>query len=254
MKTLKNHLVLSLFSISALLISSCSSDDGVVVEIIEEINADFIVTNSGATAYIFNNDVLTNSSNPDITLERGKTYTFAINAPGHPFLIKSVQSTGTADTYNNGVTNNGTESGTITFTVPDTAPDTLFYNCEFHGVMTGQINIIGGNVNTAINYDVTNSGATAYVFNSNTLTDSNNPDLTLERGKTYTFTVDAPGHPFLIKSVQGTGTGDTYDNGVTNNGIASGTITFVVPDTAPDTLFYNCEFHGSMTGTITIID
>ncbi len=107
---------------------------------------------------------------------------------------------------------------------------------------------------TAINYNVSNSGSSAYVFSGNGLTNSSNPNITLQRGKTYTFTVDAPGHPFFIKSVQGTGSGDAYNTGVTGNGASGGTITFVVPGDAPSKLFYNCEFHGSMTGEINITD
>ncbi len=113
---------------------------------------------------------------------------------------------------------------------------------------------VGNSNNSAINYDVTNSGASAYIFNGNGLSNSNNPDLTLTKGQTYTFTIDSPGHPFYINSVQGTGTGNTFNNGITNNGAVSGTITFTVPSDAPNTLFYNCEFHGSMTGTFTIVD
>lgn len=104
------------------------------------------------------------------------------------------------------------------------------------------------------NFDVTNSGASAYIFNDSGFDNTSNPDLTLTRGETYTFTVNTPGHPFLIKSVQSTGTGNLFNDGVTNNGAVSETITFTVPSNAPDTLFYVCEFHGSMTGTITIID
>ncbi len=106
----------------------------------------------------------------------------------------------------------------------------------------------------SFSYDVVNSGASAYVFTGEGLTNSSNPNLTLKRGSTYTFNVTAPGHPFLIKSVQSTGTNNTYDNGVTNNGAVSGSVTFTVPADAPDTLFYNCEFHLSMTGTLTIED
>ena len=106
--------------------------------------------------------------------------------------------------------------------------------------------------NSLTNYEVTNSGATAYVFNDSGFTNESNPNLTLTRGETYTFTVNSPGHPFIIKSIQGTGTNNDYNNGVTNNGIASGTVTFTVPSNAPDTLYYNCEFHSSMTGIITI--
>ena len=110
----------------------------------------------------------------------------------------------------------------------------------------------GTTTTTTTNYDVTNSGASAYVFNDSGFSNENNPNLTLKRGETYTFSVTAPGHPFLINSVPGTGTSNTYNSGVTNNGAVSGTVTFTVPSDAPDTLFYNCEFHGSMTGTITI--
>lgn len=37
---------------------------------------------------------------------------------GHPFLIKTTQITGTANTYSTGVTNNGASNGTLTFVVP----------------------------------------------------------------------------------------------------------------------------------------
>lgn len=117
---------------------------------------------------------------------------------------------------------------------------------------------IGSNVNSnttdATEYDVTNSGASAYIFNGEGLTDASNPDFTFTRGETYIFNVNSPGHPFYINSVQGTGTSNAYNNGVTNNGAVNGTITFIVPDDAPDTLYYNCEFHGSMTGIINIVD
>lgn len=90
---------------------------------------------------------------------------------------------------------------------------------------------------------------------SYTINAAENPTLTLKRGSTYTFNVSATGHPFYIKSVQGTGTGNAFNTGVTGNGTDSGTITFVVPATAPATLYYNCSApHPLMTGTIGIID
>ena len=117
---------------------------------------------------------------------------------------------------------------------------------------------IGSNVDSgggeAINYDVTFNGLVSYVFNGNGLNDSENPDLSLARGQTYTFTVNASGHPFYIKSVQGNSNANAYNNGVTNNGTQLGTITFVVPMDAPDTLYYNCQFHELMTGQINITD
>ena len=41
---------------------------------------------------------------------------------------------------------------------------------------------------------------------------------------------------------------------VTNNGITDGKITFTVPADAPDTLFYNCQYHEAMTGIIYVVD
>ncbi len=103
-------------------------------------------------------------------------------------------------------------------------------------------------------FNVTNQGASAYIFNGEGLENVSNPDITLKRGETYEFNIESPGHPFIIKSVQSTGTGNGFNTGVTNNGVASGKVIFVVPSDAPDTLFYNCEFHGSMTGTFNIVD
>ena len=103
------------------------------------------------------------------------------------------------------------------------------------------------------NYNVTNSGMTAYTFTGNGLTNATNPSLTLTKGVTYTFNINASGHPFWIKFVQGTGNSNAYSSGISGNGTDSGTLTFTVPSDAPATLFYNCQIHASMTGTITIV-
>src|SRR5262245_31728937 len=96
----------------------------------------FTVTNNGFTSYLING-----ANNPSLNLVRGQTYVFQVNAIGHPFWIKTVPSLGTGDAYNDGVTNNGTQLGSVTFVVPANAPTSLFYNCQFHTDMTGQINI-----------------------------------------------------------------------------------------------------------------
>jgi hypothetical protein len=101
-------------------------------------------------------------------------------------------------------------------------------------------------------FAVTASGSSAYVFNGFGTDSDSNPTLYLHRGKTYEFAVDATGHPFYIKTVSGTGTGNAYSDGVTNNGTASGTIKFVVPQDAPSKLYYNCSAHGAMAGEIII--
>ena len=98
-------------------------------------------------------------------------------------------------------------------------------------------------------YTVTNSGSGAYVIDG-----SNNPTLNLLRGFTYTFNINASGHPFYIKTAQTTGTGNQYTSGVTGNGTQSGTLTFAVPYNAPSTLYYICQYHLAMKGTISISD
>lgn len=92
-------------------------------------------------------------------------------------------------------------------------------------------------------------GLSAYTING-----TNNATLTLMRGVTYLFNVNASGHPFWINGVSGTGTGHAYTNGVIGNGAQGGTLTFAVPTNAPATLFYNCQFHSAMKGTLNIND
>lgn len=87
---------------------------------------------------------------------------------------------------------------------------------------------------------------------SYTVNGTDNASLTLQRGQTYTFNISASGHPFYIMSVQGTNTGNAYSTGVTGNGTSSGTLTFTVPAGAPNTLYYDCSIHSSMTGVITV--
>ena len=99
--------------------------------------ADFAVTATGASSYDINGQL-----DPGLTLTRGRTYTFAVAADGHPFLIKTVQETGTDNLFDTGVTNNGTAMGTLTFTVPASAPATLYYQCQFHDPMTGKLTIV----------------------------------------------------------------------------------------------------------------
>jgi hypothetical protein len=95
---------------------------------------------------------------------------------------------------------------------------------------------------------VSNVGLSAYNING-----TNNATLTLMRGVTYLFNVSASGHPFWIKSVSSTGTGNAYNTGVINNGVQVGMLTFAVPTNAPSALFYNCQFHSAMKGTLNII-
>ena len=57
------------------------------------------------------------------------------------------------------------------------------------------------------------------------------------------------GHPFYIKTVQGTGT-DNLVSGVTGNGATNGAVTFRF--TTAGTYYYQCSLHNGMFGTITV--
>jgi len=103
----------------------------------------FTITNNGMSDWMIDSpsDYVSNSNlDPTLTLQRGFTYQFVVNAPGHPFFITNTAQTGS---FNVGVTGNGTGGtgvGTITFTVPMDAPSTLFYYCSAHpSTMNGTI-------------------------------------------------------------------------------------------------------------------
>ena len=70
-------------------------------------------------------------------------------------------------------------------------------------------------------FSVVNSGggSSAYAYTGDGfISSTDNPPLYLTRGKTYKFSVNASGHPFWIKTSATTGTGNQYNDGVTNNG------------------------------------
>ena len=82
-------------------------------------------------------------------------------------------------------------------------------------------------------------------------TAEDDPALTLRRGETYYFVVNASGHPFEIRDGNG---GTAITQGITNNTTAVGTIIFKVPMNPTDlTLYYQCTAHGNMGAVINIV-
>ena len=110
----------------------------------------------------------------------------------------------------------------------------------------------------SVTYGVSFVNAGAYTFSGPR--DGDNPNIgPLRRGGTYTFNVNATGHPFYLTTDNGTNFSagtyfGEYTSGVTNSRTDNGTVTFVVPANAPDTLYYQCGNHSSMRGAITIKD
>jgi hypothetical protein len=109
---------------------------------------------------------------------------------------------------------------------------------------------VAQNNKETVNYRVGNQGTAAYVIDF-----ENNPALTLVRGNTYVFNLNTQGvYPFWIKTTPATGTGDAYNAGVSRNGSADGLVTFVVPQDAPNTLYYISQNIVNMGGQITVVD
>lgn len=107
----------------------------------------------------------------------------------------------------------------------------------------------GARVGPAQNFAVTAGDFVNYTINGQL-----DPGFTLQRGVTYVFQINnLTIHPFWIKSALGLGSTGAFSNGVVNNGATSGNVTFTVPANAPNTLYYQCGNHGSMTGTLTIV-
>lgn len=99
-----------------------------------------------------------------------------------------------------------------------------------------------------ISFTVTPNGVTDWVVNG-----ANDPTLTLNRGSSYDFNVTAPGHLFYIKTAPEVGSGSQWTQGVKNNGTSSGTVSFGVPASAPDLLYYQCGIHPGMSGRLVIV-
>jgi len=95
---------------------------------------------------------------------------------------------------------------------------------------------------------VTANGASNYVVGG-----VSNATLSFTRGATYTIQVSAVGHPFWIQTSSGAyNAANVVTSGITNNGTELGYITYQVPADAPSTLYYVCQNHSAMAGTINV--
>jgi hypothetical protein len=98
----------------------------------------------------------------------------------------------------------------------------------------------------SIDYYITNSGSGGYLVNGVL-----NGPLNIEKGKKYRVIVNAVGHPFWIQTVSGGySSGNLYSTGITNAGTDNGSILIELPQAAPDNLYYACQYHSSMAGSI----
>ena len=152
------------------------------------------VTASGSSAYTLSGTDKNGSvsgNNPTIYVNDGDIINFSVNASGHPFLVKTVNSTGTGnqlatfvngvDYTGGGVSGNGTAGGTVTLYTASLGGTTLYYNCQYHSSMAGSIVITGGSGgenNVQSDWNESSTSSDAYIQNKPTLFSGNYNDLT----------------------------------------------------------------------------
>ena len=80
-----------------------------------------------------------------------------------------------------------------------------------------------------------------------------NPDLVVERGKSYAITISAPEQPFYIQTVGGQYDSQRiYSDGVFGNGLTNRTLVWQVPLDAPNELFYQSGLDSAFGGRIIV--
>lgn len=197
--------------------------------------------------------ILNSSTEVDVPIYRGGTYTFVNFAytqygdmtQTHSGYLKSILGAGTDNlipgvtttTENrfNSVTNTNTEVQKHVWTIPK----------DFSA---SDITLVAPSV--SMNVAIDNG---AYDIDLLHGTDIE----ALYRGGTYTFNLNVTGHPFYLTTDDGTnwtqgGYVGEYTNGVTGSRTEVGTLTFTVPEDAPDTLYYQCANHQGMRGVLNI--
>ena len=160
------------------------------------------------------------TNNPTFNIEVGDSIDFVneTSTVGHPFYIKTTNSTGTGDLVTTGtVYGQGSEAagnyqmsaGWNTGTGTTVVPGTYYYQCGNHAGMGGQI--------------VVHAAGSLY------------------------------NHPLYLKTAASTGTGDQVA-GVTNQGTNdySNPIEYTFPEGSAGTYYYQCSLHAAMSGQIIV--
>ena len=130
---------------------------------------------------------------------------------------------------------------------------------EYYWLPNGPIGIgIAGNAkDVESTYKVTkkdNIDNNSYIFTPDGLT--SNPTLKLFRGQTYIFEIDAVGMPLTFRTARSLDPSLLYTTGLDDSTqtVDVGTITWTIPDNAPDTLFYVNGNDINASGLIQIAD
>mgnify|MGYP001215329373 CR=1 FL=1 len=167
------------------------------------------VTNNGSSNYVISgtDETTTHSSasNPTITVKSGNVVVFDVNASGHPFWIKTAQTTGTDDRVPSYmVKNNGGETVKVIFNTVGLAAGTYYYVCQYHSSMQGTINV------TAATSSFDGSDGTSNAFSGNRFGMGGGGGAAFEQSPNFWARM-AQSEGFPHSSVFGTSSNSTYD-------------------------------------------
>ena len=167
------------------------------------------VTNNGSSNYVISgtDETTTHSSasNPTITVKSGNVVVFDVNASGHPFWIKTAQTTGTDDRVPSYmVKNNGGETVKVIFNTVGLAAGTYYYVCQYHSSMQGTINV------TAATSSFDGSDGTSTAFSGNRFGMGGGGGAAFEQSPNF-WTRMAQSEGFPDSNVFGTSSNSAYD-------------------------------------------
>ena len=112
------------------------------------------------------------------------------------------------------------------------------------------INTVSGLIPNST-FNITAGDGSNYTIDGMGLNSASDPTIYVQKGHTYKFNKTFSGHPFAVSATDG---GSVYSDADGNNieiGSSAGSVTFEVPQNAPDKLYYYCTAHPSnMKGVI----
>ena len=124
---------------------------------------------------------------------------------------------------------------------------------EYSGIVTASAFSGDLSEGTAGKWTLGATGTSHYQFTGPGVSDAaEDPTIYVLRGRRYEFVNNMGAHPFEIRtSINGSAYAPA--DGLTNNGVSNGTLTWDVRFDAPDILYYQCTAHPSMVGQITVV-
>ena len=81
-----------------------------------------------------------------------------------------------------------------------------------------------------------------------------NHHIDISKGDVLKFELKAEGHPFWIKTKEGTGQGNAVSSGISGvgQGKTSGVLIWDTAQIEEGTYYYQCEYHAAMVGKIIV--